>query len=165
MIVDEHRLRMMLEKLSGESSWARGQIRKAVKKASAVIDKPYSREAASYAYKRNPGGPSPGSRRFEAQGGYSYRRWVKSVTRAIRMQSKKTKETDFFYRTMVRRSDGKGARSVGNLSHLIEDGFMHRSGKPVAGYKIRRQVFRRNRQEAIRVLAEEAKKAFPGVNW
>lgn len=166
MIVDEDRLLLMLEKLERESSWARGQIREACKKASRVIDKAYTQEASAYQYKRSPGGPRPGSKRYKAQEGFSYRRWVKSITRAVRFQSKKTKAVDFFYRSMIRRGTDTGARSVGNLSHLIEDGFVHwRTGRPVAGYKIRRQIFRRNRQEAIRVLAEEAQKAFPEVGW
>jgi len=80
-----------------------------------------------------------------------WRNWA-SKKSSLRFDSKKQRKTDFWFRSMIKRTaDGRGNPST--LSHLIEDGARHfRTGHKNFAHEIRRTAFRNNRIKALRVL-------------
>jgi len=80
-----------------------------------------------------------------------FRLWAKKKS-SLRFQAKKHAKTNFWYRSMVRRTNsGRGNPST--LAHLVEDGAMHwKTGRKTFAWDLRRRAFRENRRAALAVL-------------
>ena len=159
--IEESRIQKDLSDLVQAGGLSKKYAKMAARSAADVID-----DASRKGYKRkyNRGSRGTGSSDTHIYGNMltsvtgkiyiarpRWRVWA-SKKSSLKFQAKKQQKTDFWFRSMIRRTaDGRGNPST--LSHLIEDGARHfRTGKRNFAHEIRRHAFKINRRKALKVL-------------